>query len=170
MLAPFQFAINDVYLRDSSKKVKTALHAMMDRGEYCCRAPYGYKKDPHDNHKLLPNEETASVVKRIFQMAAQGYSSWAIADALNRDGVFPPLKYRVLELESVNSGNAEYMSDEWSNTTITRIVRNPVYLGHTMLGRSKKVSPKSDVKRPVPREEWRVTLNTHNPFHGETVL
>ncbi len=164
MLAPFQFAINDVYLRDSSKKVKTALHAMMDRGEYCCRAPYGYKKDPHDNHKLLPNEETASVVKRIFQMAAQGYSSWAIADALNRDGVFPPLKYRVLELESVNSGNAEYMSDEWSNTTITRIVRNPVYLGHTMLGRSKKVSPKSDVKRPVPREEWRVTLNTHEPL------
>ena len=30
-LAPFQFAINDVYLRDSSKKIKTALHTMMDR-------------------------------------------------------------------------------------------------------------------------------------------
>ena len=66
-LAPFQFAINDVYLRDSSKKIKTALHTMMDRGEYCFRAPYGYEKNPHDNHKLLPNPETAPVVKRIFR-------------------------------------------------------------------------------------------------------
>lgn len=164
LLAPFQFAINDVYLRDSSKKVKTALHTMMDRGEYCFRAPYGYEKDPHDNHKLLPNPETAPVVKRIFRMAAQGFSTWAIAEALTRDGIFPPLKYRVLEIEGMDSGNAEAMSDEWNNTTVKRILKNPVYLGHTMLGKSKKVSPKSEVKRFVPQDEWRVTLNTHEPL------
>ena len=62
-LAPFQFAINDVYLRDSSKKVKTALHTMMDRGEYCFRAPYGYRKAPDDNHKLIPDEDSAPVVR-----------------------------------------------------------------------------------------------------------
>ena len=163
-LAPFQFAINDVYLRDSSKKVKTALHTMMDRGEYCFRAPYGYKKDPEDNHKLLPNEETAPVVRRIFDMAAQGYSTWAIAEALSRDGVYPPLKYRVYEIEGMSSGNAEAMSDEWNNTTVKRILKNPVYLGHTMLGKSKKVSPKSEVKRFVPQDEWRITLNTHEPL------
>ena len=163
-LAPFQFAINDVYLRDSSKKVKTALHTMMDRGEYCFRAPYGYKKDPEDNHKLLPNEETAPVVRRIFDMAAQGYSTWAIAETLSRDGIYPPLKYRVYEIEGMSSGNAEAVSDEWNNTTVKRILKNQVYLGHTMLGKSKKVSPKSEVKRFVPQEEWRITLNTHEPL------
>ena len=163
-LAPFQFAINDVYLRDSSKKIKTALHTMMDRGEYCFRAPYGYEKDPHDNHKLLPNPETAPVVKRIFRMAAQGFSTWAIAEALTRDGIFPPLKYRVYEIEGMDSGNAEAMSDEWNNTTVKRILKNPVYLGHTMLGKSKKVSPKSEVKRSVPQDEWRITMNTHEPL------
>ena len=168
-LAPFQFAINDVYLRDSSKKIKTALHTMMDRGEYCFRAPYGYKKDPEDNHKLLPNEETAPVVKRIFNMAAQGYSTWAIAEALTNDGVYPPLKYRVYELEGIHSGNAEMMSDEWNNTTVKRILKNPVYLGHTMLGKSKKVSPKSEVKRFVPQEEWRITMNTHEPLVSEEI-
>ena len=164
LLAPFQFAINDVYLRDSSKKVKTALHAMMDRGEYCFRAPYGYKKDPKDNHRLLPNEETAPVVRQIFDMAAQGCSAWAIAETLSREGVYPPLKYRVYEIEGMRSGNAEGVSDLWNNTTVRRILKNPVYLGHTMLGKSRKVSPKSEVKRFVPQEEWRITLNTHEPL------
>lgn len=160
-LAPFQFAINDVYLRDSSKKIKTALHTMMDRGEYCFRAPYGYKKDPDDNHRLIPDEDSAYVVQRIYTMAAQGCSTWAIAEALSEDNIFPPLKYRVYKTEGMSSGNAEVMSDEWNNTTVKRILKNPVYLGHTMLGKSKKVSPKSDVKRSVPQEEWRITLNTH---------
>lgn len=164
LLAPFQFAINDVYLRDSSKKVKTALHTMMDHGEYCFRAPYGYKKDADDNHRLVPNEETAPVVQRIFHMAAQGYSTWRIAEELSRDGIYPPLKYRVLKVEGRRSGNADYMSDDWNNTTVKRILVNEVYLGHTALGRSKKVSPKSEVKRQLPRSEWRVTLNTHEPL------
>lgn len=164
LLAPFQFAINDVYLRDSSKKVKTALHTLMDHGEYCFKAPYGYKKDPADNHKLIPCEETAPVVKLIFKMAAQGYSTWYIADHLSEKGIYPPLKYRVLKLEGIKSGNAEYMSDRWNNTTVKRILVNPVYLGHTVLGKSKKVSPKSDKKRPLPEDEWRVTLDTHEPL------
>jgi len=169
-LAPFQFAINDVYLRDSSKKVKTALHTMMDRGEYCFRAPYGYKKDPDDNHRLIPDENSAYVVQRIFNMASQGYSTWAIAEALSEDGIYPPLKYRVYKTEGLNSGNAEMMSDAWNNTTVKRILKNPVYLGHTMLGKSKKVSPKSDVKRPVPQNEWRITLNTHEALVSKDVF
>ena len=163
-LAPFQFAINDVYLRDSSKKIKTALHTMMDRGEYCFRAPYGYKKSPDNNHLLIPDEETAPVVKRIFSMAAKGYSTWAIAEALTKDHIYPPLKYRVLKLEGINSGNAAIMSNEWNNTTVKRILKAPVYLGHTVLGRTKKVSPKSDVKLDLPKDQWRITLNTHEPL------
>ena len=170
LLAPFQFAINDVYLRDSSKKVKAALHTMMDRGEYCFRAPYGYKKDPNDNHKLILNEETAPVVKRIFAMADKGLSTWAIADALTLDGICPPLKYRVIHYEGMNSRNTNQMCDEWNNTTVKRILTNPVYLGHTMLGRTKKVSPKSDVARRVPQDDWHVTLNTHEALVTQEVF
>ena len=169
-LAPFQFAINDVYLRDTSKKIKTALHTMMDEGQYCFRAPYGYKKSVDDNHLLIPNEDTAPVVKRIFRMASQGYSTWAIAEALTKDNIYPPLKYRVLKIEGVNSGNAAMMSDDWNNTTVKRILKNPVYLGHTVLGKSKKVSPKSDVKLSLPQDMWRVTTNTHEPLVSSEVF
>mgnify|MGYP003293969517 CR=1 FL=1 len=160
MMAPFMFAINDVYLRDGSRKVKTALHTMMDHGEYCHAAPYGYIKDPMDNHKLIPDPNSAWVVKEIFALAVKGYSTWAIAESLTNRGIAPPLKYRVLAFEKANSGNLSKISD----TTVKRILHNPVYRGHTMLGRTKKVSPKSEVKVSVPREQWHVTENTHEPL------
>ena len=55
-------------------------------------------------------------------------------------------------------------SDVWNYTTVKRILKNPVYLGHTLLGRSKKISVKSKKKVPVPRDDWAVTENTHPPL------
>ena len=52
-------------------------------------------------------------------------------------------------------------------TTVKRILKNPVYLGHTLLGKSKKVSVKSKKKVPVPRDDWAVTENTHPPLVSE---
>ena len=161
MLAPFQFAMNDMYLRDVSKKVKNALHVMMDRGEYCFGAPYGYKKDPKDMHHLIPDEMTAPVVTDIFSMASAGESAVSIANRLTAKGVLPPLQYRVDYLEGPSSGNSKFATHRWNSTTVRRILNNPVYLGHTVLGKSKKVSPKSEVKRKLPKEQWRVTENTH---------
>ncbi len=161
MLAPFQFAMNDMYIRDVSKKVKNALHIMMDRGEYCFGAPYGYRKDPQDMHHLVPDDRTAPVVTDIFSMASAGDSAVTIAQKLTSKGVPPPLQYRVDYLEGPSSGNSKYASSSWNSTTVRRILKNPVYLGHTVLGKSKKVSPKSDVKRRLPKEQWRVTENTH---------
>ena len=168
LLAPFQFAMNDIYLRDSSKKVKNALHVMMDHGEYCFGAPYGYKKDRADNHHLVPDEETAWVVRDIFSMACAGDSSLTIAKSLTQRNIPPPLKYRVENLEPAGSGNREHMSDTWNSTTVRRIMRNPVYLGNTVLGKTKKVSPKSEMKRKVPEAEWHVTKNTHEPLVSQS--
>ena len=55
-------------------------------------------------------------------------------------------------------------SDLWNYTTVKRILKNPVYLGHTLLGKSKKVSVKSKKKVPVPRDGWAVTEHTHPPL------
>lgn len=39
-MAPFHFAMNDVYLRQGSKKVREILEAKRDHGEYCACPPY----------------------------------------------------------------------------------------------------------------------------------
>ena len=43
IMAPFQFAMNEVYLRDGSRKVKDVLRSKRADGQYCACPPYGYK-------------------------------------------------------------------------------------------------------------------------------
>ena len=140
IMAPFLFAMNEVYLRDGSRKVKDVLRSKRESGQYCACPPYGYRKDREDKHRLAPDEQTAPVVQRIFERAAKGDSSRKIALDLNSDGVIPPLKYRVLYRDEFSREGAARASDVWNYTTVKRILKNPVYLGHTLLGRSKKVS------------------------------
>ena len=164
IMAPFLFAMNEVYLRDGSRKVKDVLRSKRENGQYCACPPYGYRKDDDDKHRLAPDEATAPVVLRIFEQAANGDSSRKIALDLNKDGVIPPLKYRVLYRDEFSAEGAARASDLWNYTTVKRILKNPVYLGHTLLGKSKKVSVKSKKKIPVPRDDWAVTENTHPPL------
>ena len=164
IMAPFLFAMNEVYLRDGSRKVKDVLRSKRESGQYCACPPYGYRKDPENKHHLAPDEMTAPVVERIFKCAAAGDSSRKIALDLNADGIIPPLKYRVLYRDEFSEEGAARASDLWNYTTVKRILKNQVYLGHTMLGKSRKVSVKSKKKVAVPRDNWAVTNDTHPPL------
>ena len=164
IMAPFLFAMNEVYLRDGSRKVRDVLKSKRESGQYCACPPYGYRKDRENKHRLAPDEATAPVVERIFRRAAAGDSSRKIALDLNADGVIPPLKYRVLYRDDFSEEGAARASDVWNYTTVKRILKNQVYLGHTLLGKSRKVSVKSEKKTAVPRDDWAVTENTHPPL------
>lgn len=164
VMAPFQFAMNEVYLRDGSRKVKEVLRSKRENGQYCACPPYGYRKDPADKSRLTPDEQTAPIVRRIFERAAAGDSSRKIALDLNADGVIPPLKYRVLFRDDFSPAGAARASDLWNYTTVKRMLKNPVYLGHTLLGKSRKVSVKSKKKVAVPQSDWAVTHDTHPPL------
>ena len=164
IMAPFQFAMNEVYLRDGSRKVKDVLRNKRENGNYCACPPYGYRKNPTNRDQLIPDEMTAPIVQRIFKRASQGASCLTIAAELNADGVIPPLKYRVLYRDEFSEEGASHASDTWNHTTIKRMLKNPVYLGHTLLGKSRKISVKSKKKVSVPADEWAVTENTHIPL------
>ena len=164
LMAPFQFAMNDVYLRDTSRKVKQTLEMKRKKGKYAACPPYGYRKADRTTDQLVPDENTAPVVQRIFALAAEGLSCRSIAVRLNADGVCPPLKYRVECRDNFTDRGAARASDYWNYTTVKRILRNRVYLGHTILGKTRKVNVKSKKKVPVPQENWAVTENTHEPL------
>lgn len=164
IMAPFQFAMNEVYLRDGSRKIKDVLKMKRQRGEYCACAPYGYKKHPQNKDILIPNEDTAPIVQRIFQQAAAGDSCIKISTDLSAEGIMPPLKYRAMCRDNFTPEGAARASDIWNHTTIKRILKNQVYLGNTVLGKTKKVSVKSKKKLPVPQEDWTITPATHEPL------
>ena len=164
VMAPFQFAMNEVYLRDGSRKIKDVLKMKRQRGEYCACAPYGYMKHPQNKDVLVPNEDTAPIVRRIFERAAAGDSCIKIAMDLSAEGIMPPLKYRAMCRDNFTPEGAARASDIWNNTTVKRILKNRVYLGDTILGKTKKVSVKSKKKVPVPKQDWTVTEATHEPL------
>ena len=166
VMAPFQFAMNEVYLRDTSKKIKQVMNQKRVNGEYCACPPFGYMKSPDDKGKLIPNPDTADTVKYIFKLAGDGISCRAIAEILTKEGYITPLQYRVKTGNFGEKGAARATS-EWVNTTVKRIITNPVYLGHTILGKTKSPTIKSKVKLKVPKEEWIITENTHIPLVSE---
>lgn len=164
LMAPFQFAMNDVYLRDTSRKIKQVLNQKMNKGEYCACPPFGYMKDPRNGGKLIPDPMTAPIVQKIFALAESGRSAHAIANILSDEGCITPLKYRVLYRDRFSEKGAARAADRWNHTTVKRILKNQVYLGHTLLGKTKKASLKSKKKVNVPQEEWHITKNTHMPL------
>ena len=164
IMAPFQFAMNEVYLRDGSRKVKDVLRMKRSKGEYCACPPFGYKKDPRNRDRLIPDEETAPIVAQIFQRSAAGDSCIKIAQDLTEAGVITPLKYRVLYRDNFSDTGAARATDCWNYTTVKRIIKNQVYLGNTLLGKTRKASIKSRKKISIPQEDWAITSNTHEPL------
>lgn len=64
---------NDLFARDTSRKIRAVQRAKGERGERVgTNIPYGYMKNPDEPKQLLPDPEAAPVVKRIFKMYASG--------------------------------------------------------------------------------------------------
>lgn len=165
-----QFAINDYYLKETSHKINQVLKHKRGIGEYCACPPFGYLKSREQKGVLVPDPITAPIVQYIFQLASEGKSSHRIAEILTEEGHITPLKYRVIYRDTFTEIGAARATDEWNHTTVKRILKNKVYLGHTILGKSKKVSLKSKKKIAVPEEEWVITENTHQALVNEDVF
>lgn len=90
-LAPFLNIMNEWYLRDLSRKQRTAIRVKGESGKPTTNcAIYGYRKDPQNKHHWLIDEEAAAVVRRIFRLTIEGNGSYEIARILFDDHVETP--------------------------------------------------------------------------------
>ena len=85
-IMPFKSVVNEFYAKDISKKIRSAYRVRAQNGDFTAAfAPYGYKKAPNNKHKLIPDENTADVVRKIFKLAAEGVSPYKISMILKKD-------------------------------------------------------------------------------------
>ena len=160
-IAPFKNVINEMYARDTSKKIRSAFTTKMRDGAYIAAfAPYGYQKDPADKNHLVVDTQSGKIVKQIFRLAANGALPIEIARTLNAQGTPSPAVYRCMTHEGLDV-NQYSQRQEWTSATITKMLRNVVYLGHTAQGKTTRVSFKSHLTVSNPRDEWIVVENTH---------
>lgn len=160
-IAPFKHVINEMYARDTSKKIRSAFQTKMLEGSYIGNfAPYGYQKDPDNKNHLIVDHEAAAVVRMIFQMAADGGRPSEIAAQLNQSDIPSPLMYRCSTRPHLDP-SAYTTRGEWTSSAICKMLANVVYIGHTAQGKTSKPSFKSRAALRKPRDEWHIVENTH---------
>lgn len=163
-IAPFKHVVNEMYARDLSRKIRSALGTKMREGGYIGNfAPYGYKKDSNDKNRLVIDQESAAMVREIFRLAADGFRPSEIARRLNQNGISSPAVYRCDTYPHLDAF-VYTKRGEWTSATICKMLANIVYLGHMAQGKTSKPSLKSKAAVRKQPAEWHLVKNTHEPL------
>lgn len=149
-IAPFLNILNDMYAKDISKKIKNAKHQRAKDGAFIGGvAPYGYKKAHDSKCRLVINEETAAVVRKIYDLALAGNGAVNIKKQLLSDKVIKPSVYNALKYhgKSLSDFKKPY---EWNTTTILKILESRVYIGDMVGLQTETVNYKTKARVAVP--------------------
>ena len=141
--------------RTFDSKRKQGLHI----GSFVC---YGYKRNPENKNKLIIDTEVSDVIRLIFNLYEQGNGVTKIAQILNDKGILTPTKYK--QSQGINFKNQGKNIDYWCESTVSKILKNEVYIGNLVQGYNKKVSYKSKQMKNQPKSEWIIVENTHEPI------
>lgn len=162
IILSFQNLINDIYLRDISIKIKSQLDIKRKRGEFVGNyVPYGYARNESCKTQLVVDDEAAVIVQKIFNMFLKGKSTAQIAKSLNEENILSPFEYKKLKGAEISPHLCKQEKSLWHGATISKILRNEVYVGTLVQGKSRH--PNFRVKKaiPTPRHEWTRVENTH---------
>ena len=166
---PLRNWFNEFYARDTSKKIRAVKQAKAQKGERVNgEVPYGYIADPNDRNHLLPDPETANVVKQIFAMYVRGDRMCEIQNWLREHEILT-----VSELRYRRTGSCRHPRPHptciynWPDKTLYDILTRKEYLGHTITGKSYKVSYKSKKTKNNPEEKQYFFPNTHEALIDE---
>lgn len=152
-IVPFKNILNEMYIKDCSRRVKDALKQRMLRGSSIASKPlYGYKFDVSyegstKTIKLVPaDDHTTEVVKEIYNLYSSGWGYGRIATYLNSKNIEPPAQ------RIKNYGKGKF--GIWTNNTIKSMLTNPKYGGIMAQQRWKKLSYKVKKVVTTDKEEW----------------
>lgn len=157
--------INEWYLEDLSDNIRGVFNDKHVNGQFTGPfAPYGYLKDPDDKNHLVVDPVASVVVKKIFELFAyEGYGIYKIITYLKEQNIPCPYEYKISQ--GLNAKyNKESKDHVWSRTTIRRILSDVVYIGNLAQSRTTTPSYKNKKVIYLPKEQWIVCENTHEPI------
>ncbi len=153
-ITPFKNILNDMYSRDISKKVLAGRMTRSRQGKFCGGTPpYGLKHDPEEKGHLLIDPETAPVIRKIYDMALDGWGCMRIAKRLMED------KAPITHVKTQTECDVNYYY--WSASRISHILRNPFYKGAHLVCRTHQKGIRSGTVDIIPREDWEIIENCH---------
>ncbi len=167
--APFLNIMNEWYLRDCSRKVKSAYRVKGMAGKHLANnSVYGYKKDPADKDHWLIDEEAADVVRRIFRLTVEGVGPYDIARILHDEKIERPSHYLAKRGRGVYQNRVdEGLAYMWNGETVRKILSRPEYMGHTVNFRTTKENYKDKQRKINSPEDWVIFENTQEAIVDE---
>ena len=161
-ITPFRNIINEMYAKDTSRKIKSALHARRMQGKYMATtAPFGYQKDEKDHNHLVIDEVTAPVVELIFSIAEEGVGLHTICNRLRKAKVLKPSFYKKELFERFMDEEKMY---DWDTAYVSQILHNPVYAGNLTVADKPTKTMRSKKRQYIPYAEREVIYGTHEPI------
>ncbi|WP_105243368.1 recombinase family protein [Streptococcus suis] len=153
--------VNETYAKDISKKISTSHQIRIKQGGFICgAAPYGYtaRKDEDGIRRLYIDENTAPIVKEIFESYLKGLSTLEISKLLHERKIYIAMDYRKF-------GKAKADENEliraWMPTTILQVLKNRVYTGTLIQGRNQKHLFEGKKRERLDEEHWTITEDAH---------
>ncbi|MBO1872317.1 recombinase family protein [Lachnoanaerobaculum sp. Marseille-Q4761] len=153
--------VNETYAKDISKKVSSSHQMRLKQGGFICGvAPYGYRarKDEDGIRRLYPDENTAPIVKEIFDAYLKGLSTSGISKLLLEKKVYIATDYRKIGKAISDSGEPIRL---WKQTTILQLLKNRAYTGTLIQGKNQKHLYEMKPRERLSEEHWIVTENAH---------
>ena len=148
----FKFLLHEQYSRDLSKKIKSAKHAKMLRGEAVTKnCLFGYKLN--DERQMVIDEPTADTVRLIFSLASEGFSLTQIAERLHQEQRPTPSQYK---------GRNRTNDCIWTLSGVRSVMQEEQYIGTYVAGKTKKADVGSKTVIKVPELEW-IRIPNHHP-------
>ena len=160
MASEIKNLVNDMYAKDFSKKAKTGLKQRREAGSYVGGPPpYGYKAVWEGKvRRLVPDENTAGIVKHIYQSFIEKESYKAVTDDLNRRRVNPPAVYKQTG-EVFCLPDTEYKG--WDKSAVERVIGSRTYAGILAQGKTSITARDESSRIHKPEGEWVVRENAH---------
>ena len=158
-----RLGVNDLYLRDVSKKVRSSFRVKQEKGEYIGSFPcYGYMKDPNDKHKLIIDPVSSKIVKLIYELYLEGLGVTKICRKLTDEKIAIPSVYKkeprgLQVIENDGFGI-------WKNSTVRNILKSQMYIGNMVQHTHEKISYRGKKCRHIKEEEYFIVKNTHEPI------
>ena len=153
-IAPFKNILNDMYSRDISKKVLAGRMTRSRQGKFCGgQPPLGLMRDPDDNGHLIIDPETAPIIRRIFDLALDGFGNMKICKVLMEERI------PITRMQTGTDCDINYYA--WSGSRISSILRNPFYKGAHVVCKTHQKGIRSNTYNIIPREQREVIEDCH---------
>ena len=161
-MMPIVNIFNEWHAANTSKKIKAVRRSNALAGIYSAKkATYGYLKGTDKKRTPVIDEETAPVVRRIFELYASGTSPKNIADILNAENIPSPGKLAYERLGHKGRPNEMRL---WCEVSIRFMLNNIMYIGHLPMLQETTVSYKNHKRQAKDMSDWVITYNNHEPI------